>query len=185
MSRNRTPAALPTRNRVLEGLRGGDCRSIGKSAEITVAVSKAPALFGELFEGLLDADPIIRMRAADAIEKVTRKHPALLQPWKRPLLDVISVVQQKEVRWHVAQMLPRLSLRPDERRKAVRILFDYLRDASSIVRTFSMQALVELSERDARLRPRIKLLVEQLARTGTPAMKSRGRKLLRSMRSPE
>ncbi len=172
-------------NRVLQELRGGDRRSIGKSAKIAAAVSKTPALFAELFEGLFDADPLIRMRAADAIEKVTRRHPELLQPRKRSLLQAVSAVQQKEVRWHVVQMLPRLTLTAEERRKAVRILIGYLADASSIVKTSSMQALVDLSELDARLRPRIRSLVELLTRTGTPAMRSRGRKLLRNLRNWE
>jgi hypothetical protein len=66
--------------------------------------------------------------------------------------------------------------------KEVRILIGYLAAASGIVRTSSMQALVELRELDVRLRARVRPLVERLTRTGTPAMRSRGRKLLRNLR---
>jgi hypothetical protein len=168
-------------NRILQQLRGGDRRSIGRSTEVATAVSKRPSLFAELFEGLFVPDPLVRMRAADAVEKVTRSRPELLQPRKLLLLEAIAPLQQKEVRWHVAQMLPRLGLTVEEQQKAVRILMGYLADASSIVRTSSMQALVELSERDTRLRARVRPLVERLARTGTPAMRSRGRNLLRTL----
>jgi hypothetical protein len=41
-----------------------------------------------------------------------------------------------------------------------------------------MQALADLAEDDATLRPRVVRLLEDLTRTGSPAMKSRGRKLL-------
>ncbi|MDF2702805.1 MAG: hypothetical protein K0S10_1751 [Rubrobacteraceae bacterium] len=68
-----------------------------------------------------------------------------------------------KVRWHVAQMLPRLQLSSDE---------------SRIVKTFSMQALAELAEDDASLRARVVALGEDLSKTGGPAMRTRGRKLL-------
>ena len=50
------------------------------------------------------------MRAADAVEKITARRPELLRPHKRRLLTELALIPQQEVRWHVAQMLPRLSL---------------------------------------------------------------------------
>ena len=87
--------------------------------------------------------------------------------------------EQQEVRWHVAQMLPRLDLSADERETVVAILTGYLDDESKIVKTFSMQALANLAAQDAGLRPQVTALVEELNRTGSPAMQSRGRKLLK------
>src|SRR5690242_8914656 len=130
---------------ILRKLGGGDRRSIGKSAEAVRDIARTPTLFADLFAGLFDADPVVRMRAADAVEKSTRQHPDLLQPWKRALLDQISISPDKEVRWHVAQIMPRLNLTPVEREQAVKILTGYLADKSSIVRTFSMQALADLA----------------------------------------
>jgi hypothetical protein len=170
-------------NHILRKLKGGDRRSIGKSEEAAEDVLKTPMLFAELFAGLYDADPVIRMRAADAIEKSTRRCPALLQPWKRSLLEQISSLRDKEVRWHVAQLIPRLNLTSSERETAVQILLSYLSDESSIVKTLSMQALTDLAQRDARLRSRVAPLMERLAKRGTPAMRSRGRKLLKQLAS--
>jgi hypothetical protein len=121
------------------------------------------------------------MRAADAVEKSTRQRPDLLRPWKRALLEQVSLLQEKEVRWHVAQLIPRLSLTAQEQERAVRILLGYLDDGSSIVKTLSMQALADLSRHDARLRAQVQPLIERLTRTGTPAMRSRGRKLLKQL----
>jgi len=166
---------------ILRKLKGGDRRSIGKSGETVEDVSKTPALFADLFAGLFDADAVVRMRAADAVEKITRQRPELLRPWKRPLLEQISALDEKEVRWHVAQMIPRLNLTVSERDTAVQILMDYLADESSIVKTFSMQALADLAERDERLRVQVIPLIERLTQTGTPAMRSRGRKLLKRL----
>jgi hypothetical protein len=161
--------------RILENLKGGDLRSIGRSGDALRAVSKNPALFSDLMAGLLDSDRLVRMRAADAVEKATRIHPEWLQPWKRALLDTASTLEDKELRWHVAQLVPRLRLTSTEKATAVRILMGYLEDKSSIVKTFSMQALADLAAHDEQLLQQVEPLIERLTRTGTPAMKSRGR----------
>ena len=167
---------------ILAKLKGGDRRSIRRSGEAAKDVSKAPALFADLFAGLLDEDRLVRTRAADAIEKVTRDRPDLLQPWKRQLLGTVSPLEDKELRWHVAQMLPRLKVTPNEQQVVLRILMGYLEDGSSIVKTFSMQDLAELAMRDGRLLALVTPLIEQLTRTRTPAMKRRGRKLLKQLK---
>jgi hypothetical protein len=107
------------------------------------------------------------MRAADAIEKASLLHPQLLEPYKRTILKKVAAIQQQEVRWHVAQILPRLQMTPKERDHAVSILFDYLEDKSSIVKTFAMQALADLAQDDSRLRKRIVPILEFLTAPGT------------------
>ena len=54
---------------LLSKLRGGDRRSIGKVDEVVAVVEKEAAQFKYLVSGLFDPDPIVRMRAADAMEK--------------------------------------------------------------------------------------------------------------------
>lgn len=51
----------------LNKLKGGDLRSKGKSEEVVDDILKQPLLFGEVFNGMLNDDPVVRMRAADAI----------------------------------------------------------------------------------------------------------------------
>ena len=167
---------------VLAKLKGGDRRSIGKSDEVAREILDRPDLIGDLIAGLLDVDRIVRMRAADAAEKVSRRRPELLQPWKQLLLDSAFASDDKELRWHLAQMLPRLQLTAPEQEQAVQMLTGYLNDKSSIVKTFSMQALVDLAGQDEQLLEQVTPLIEQLTRTGTPAMRSRGRKLLIALR---
>lgn len=168
-------------NDLLKKLAGGDRRSIGRSDEVVAEVLASPAQFPLIFEGLLNDDPLIRMRAADAVEKITARHPGYLQPYKNQLITQVARINQQEVRWHVAQMLPRLEWSEAERAQVVEILLAYLNDASSIVKTFAMQALADLAEQDDRLRPQVIPLLEELTQTGSPAMQSRGRKLLRRL----
>ncbi len=168
-------------NDVLIKLAGGDRRSIGRVSEVVADVLNDPTLFEAVFSGMLSDDPVIRMRAADAIEKITASHPEHLQPYKTKLIQQVAKIEQQEVRWHVAQMIPRLELSEEERGVVVEILLDYLSDESKIVKTFSMQALADLAEQDAGLRSQVIPLLEELTRTGSPAMKSRGRKLLEKL----
>lgn len=169
------------KKRILPNLKSGDFRSIGKSGEAVAIVLAKPDLFGELVAGLADSDRLVRMRSADAVEKVTREHLDWLIPWKRYLLLEVAAAEEKELRWHVAQLIPRLKMTAAEREIAVEILNEYLRDKSSIVRTFSMQALTDLAESDPVLRLQVRALIERLTQSGTPAMKARGRKLLRKL----
>ena len=166
---------------VLNKLAGGDRRSIGKSNEVVADVMRDPSLFGIVFAGMLRDDPLIRMRSADAIEKITVKHPEYLQPYKEKLIKQVAKSEQQEVRWYVAQMIPRLDLNQEEGIFALEILLDYVNDKSNIVKTFSMQALADLAEKDASLRVQVIPLLEELTRTGSSAMKSRGRKLLQKL----
>jgi len=170
---------------LLKQLTGTDRRSIGKSEQVVKKVLANPKLFGVVFDGMVDDDAVIRMRSADAVEKIAAIRPDLLQPYKRKLIQRVAKVDQQEVRWHVAQLFSRLALTAKERRTVVAILQAYLNDQSGIVRTFAMQALADIAEQDAQLRPAIVRQIETLAQTGTPAMKSRGKKLLARFKAIE
>ena len=168
---------------LLEKLRGGDRRSIGLANEVARQVLRAPALLRELFRGMLSSDPVIRMRAADAAEKVTAERPELLQRYKKRLLYEIASIDQQEVRWHVAQMIPRLELTHQERAVAVKILITYLALKSKIVRTVALQALASFAANDPALRRKVLEIVRDAAEKGSPAMQARGRKLLAQLRA--
>jgi hypothetical protein len=164
---------------LLKKLSGGDRRSIGRSNEVAAHVLAHPAHFRHVFAGLAADDPVLRMRAADAIEKITAQRPELLRPYKRKLLAIAGSTNQQEIRWHAARIMPRLQLTAKERAPALDILFDYLRDKSSIVKTWAMQAIWDLAATDAKLKAQIIPLIEELTEVGTAAMRARGRNLLR------
>jgi len=168
---------------LLKKLEGGDRRSIGESEQVVVEVLADPSLFAIVFEGMLDDNPLIRMRCADAVEKITVAHPEYLRLYKARLIKQVAQVDQQEVRWHVAQLVSRIKWTPKERRVIAGILTDYVKDKSKIVKTFSMQALADIAEQDVDLRRSIISQLEELTRTGSPAMKSRGRKLLARLES--
>ena len=166
---------------ILSKLEGGDRRSIGRSNEVVAEVLADPGLFDTVFSGLLMDNPLLRMRSADAIEKITARHPEFLFPYKTKLIEQVARIDQKEVRWHVAQMVSRVEWNKTERKRVWGVLLEYLNDRSSIVRTFAMQALADLAQQAPELQPTALVHLRELTAIGTPAMKARGRKLLAEM----
>jgi HEAT repeat protein len=201
-----------TAKTLLALLAGGDRRSIGRANQVVAAVLHSPETFPQLMKELWSTDSLVRMRAADAVEKISRQKPELLRPYKNELLGLMretamkrrgrpraelrynrskrissqattlavwsEATEDKEVRWHLALMVPRLPLNTRERSIAVAALKNYLEDRSSIVRTCALQALSDIAEQTPDLRPEVLELLHQAARAGTAAMKARSRKLL-------
>lgn len=158
-------------------LEEGDLRSIGRVSEVIDLAADKPDIFSELIQAMAHSDSGVRMRASGAVEKISRNKPDFLQPHKAFLLDAVRRQTQQEVRWHLAQIIPRLELSLEERSRAARDLFKYLDDPSKIVRANSLQALVDLAWEDDALFNEVKAAVERLADTGSPAVSNRAGKL--------
>jgi len=171
---------MPPKN-ILSRLEGGDRRTIGRADEVEAMVSKNPRLFPKLIAGLWSEDPLVRMRAADATEKVTRSNRELLKPYRKELLGMMAEASEQEMRWHLAVIIPRLPLNARERELAVSMLNGYLGDRSSIVRTFALQGLADLAQDDSNLGARVIEVLRESSKIGSPAMKARSRKLLHQL----
>ncbi len=141
-------------NQALEKLRGGDLRSIGKSNEVVQDILDKPALFGGVFAGLFHEDPVIRMRSADVIEKVSKVRPMYLQPYKDRLIKDVSKINQREVRWHLAQMFSYLELNREEKMAVAKILCSWIdSEKSKIVIVNSLQTLAEFAREEQGMKP--------------------------------
>ncbi len=162
----------------LDQLAGGDRRSIGNADVVTRQVLTDPSKLVEIIAGLSAADPLVRMRCADVAEKVSAIHPEWLQPHKEVLIELAAHITQQELRWHLAQMLPRLTLGAAERRVAVKVMFDYLNGPGKIVKTFAMQALADFAQNDRALRGQLRRILVDSLQSGSPAMQARARRLL-------
>jgi hypothetical protein len=172
---------MPLTETLAAMLSGGDRRSIGRSDAVVKLVLEQPGRFGELMECLSSENPVLRMRAADAAEKVSANKPRLLDRHKARLLGLLARAEQIELRWHLAQIIPRLPLTAAERQRAAEALERYLHDRSSIVKTFALTGLADLARSDIALRGDVKQLLENAADRGTAAMKARARKLLEQL----
>jgi hypothetical protein len=165
-------------------LKGSDRRSIGRANEVAALVARNPELFTELISNFWSDDAVVRMRAADAAEKISREQPQLLRRHKSELLALLAETQQAELRWHLAAMIPRLELTTGERRKAAVAIESYLEDRSSIVKTSALQALTDFALHNREMRADVVDKLRAAMRNGTPAMKTRSRKLLAEIEEP-
>jgi HEAT repeat protein len=159
-------------------LEGPDRRSIGRANEAAQAITDGYCDHRHAIALLYDEDALIRMRAADALEKATVQDASAITPFRKQLVDLLCQTEQKEMRWHLAQMVPRLPLDARERRIAVTALERYLEDSSSIVRTCALEALSRLAARNSTLQTRVQKLLRAAERNGTPAMRARARRML-------
>ena len=67
--------------------------------------------------GMTADDSVVPVRPADAVEKISAVRPEYLHPYQAELLGLLARRADKVVRWHEAQMLPRLRWPPHERRQ--------------------------------------------------------------------
>ena len=169
------------RDELVKKLTGGDLRSIGE-ANAVVDEIKDQSDFDALFACLHLDDRLVIMRAADAIEKITVKRSDFLSGHKEELFTFCRSADNSEFKWHLALLLPRLSLSRDEFADAWEILSSWLCDPkeSKIVRVNSMQALFELSKQDEAARERFDSILLEVEMEKIPSLLARIRKIRRT-----
>ena len=165
-------------NRFLPFLETGDLRSIARANQAAERVQNQ-ADFDELMACLSDGRRLVVMRAADAVEKVTRMQPHYLQPHRKTLLALRNTATDKELIWHLAQLLPRLKLTGKERQQTWQALHGWAinRAQSRIVRVNALQGLTDLALQYPAFRPELHLLFGFLEQERVPSLSARIRKL--------
>ena len=166
-----------------------------RTAEVVNLVRANPKKLTKLLECLWDEDPCVAMRAADALEKLTRQRDpvpdeiqksllkTLQGSWKAPLIGLLAETTENKLRWCLAQLVPRLSLTITECRRLAETYQSFLGDRSSIVKTCALQGLADLTRQDSSLLPEVVDLLNIHSRSGTLAMRVRGRMLLKHLKS--
>ncbi len=159
-------------------LEGADLRSIGRSNDL-VKLVRTQADFDRLFDFLFHSDRLKVMRAADSIEKITVKHPSYLKPHYKKLLALSSVAENKELKWHLAQLLPRMEMNNRERAGAWKILFNWASSPleSRIVRVNALEGLACLSVARQQDQEKFNQLLEKISKENIPSLNARIRKL--------
>lgn len=137
-----------------EMLSGGHPNSLGRTEEVVGLVLADGSRLEQLFGCLESPDAVVRMRAADGLEKVCRERPEWFEPQIERLLGEVGAIAQPSVQWHTAQMLGHLypRLNSEQRRRAVGLLRRYLTASDDwIVLNVTMEILAEWSRDRAEL----------------------------------
>jgi len=166
-------------------LKSGSHRlDVGRASEVAEMVLETPRRLSAVIECLFDEDAGVANRAADVLEKVTREKPQQAARWNDELIGLMAEADANKLRWNLALTIGRLPLTLVEARRAADILREWLDDKSSIVKTAAMQGLADLTRHDPSLRADVLDTLRILSRSGTPAMRARGRILIRRMEGP-
>jgi hypothetical protein len=154
---------------------------VGRVCEVAALVLKDTRKAGQLVECLWDEDSGVANRAADALERASARRPEILLRWKAALLDRMLDAGENKLRWNLALMISRTPLTETETARAASVLRSWLDDKSSIVKTSAMHGLAGLTSSDPSLLPEVLDMLRILSRSGTPAMRARGRILLKRL----
>ncbi len=160
-------------------LAGGKRQSIGESNAVAQEVQDAPDRAAELWKAVLFADPLVHMRAVDALEKVSATHPAVLRGHEREILEDLSTSELPEVRWHVGLLLPRLRLDAAQLPIAVSVLERLLEDRSRIVQVNALEGIVRLADDYPELADRADAAMTRASRSPHASVRARSRRLTR------
>ncbi len=167
---------------IINQLKNGDLRTKGTSEDVVQEVLNNPTLVEELFSGVCTHDAGFRMRCSDALAKVAHHNPALLQPYTHVLIDTVSIIDQQEVQWHVAEIFSLIELDDKDQEKVVALLLRFLETTkSNIVKVFSLQALTDIAIRNDTFKCNVIQVVKHEMQNGAPSVLSRGKRLLKQL----
>jgi len=139
---------------------------------------RGASVCSELVRRLGNKDKLVAERAARTLKKISEADAGALYAWRKALLAEAIRAVDVRAQWNLSIVLGRLPLKGQDKAVVVDLMFERLRDKSGLNRTLAMQALMDLSEKDAALRARVVPIVREALEGGTPAMQARARKLL-------
>jgi hypothetical protein len=166
---------------IREMLRPGRRLDAGCACEVAALLLKNARKTAQVVECLWDEEPGVANRAADALERASSRRPEILASWKEALLDRMLDATENKLRWNLALIIFRAPLNRAESERAAAILRAWLEDKSSIVKTCAMHGLAGLTRWNSSLLPEVLDVLRLLSRSGTPAMRARGRILLKAL----
>jgi len=172
---------MPKQEKIRSMLAMGNRIAAARAPEVAGILLRDPRKAAQVVQCLWDEDPGVANRAADALERASCQTPEFLGAWKDALLGRMADATENKLRWNLALMAPRLRLTVAETERAAAVLRMWLNDKSSIVKTSAMHGLAGLTIWNPALLPEMLDMLRILSRSGTPAMRARGRILLKRL----
>jgi len=135
--------------------------------------------FDELFSLIFHYERPLVMRAADAVEKITRRQRNYLAPHKGQLLSVLKSADHKELKWHIAQLISRIALDKKELEDVWHTLQYWALNPneSKIVRVNSLQGLFDLCKDHPVFKTDFGEILARMEHELVPSIQARIRKL--------
>lgn len=128
-------------------IEGGHKNSLGRVNEIIEIVLSDKSRLDELYSCLFEEDAWVRMRAADALEKVCREHPDWLLAYIDRFQKDLATSTQPSIQWHMAQIYSEVDLTPKQKQAALDWLKQLLstKDVDWIASANAMDTLAQFT----------------------------------------
>lgn len=166
-------------------LTGGDRRTLHGVADVIALVEARPGRLAELFGCIFADDDVVRMRAADACEKLCRSHPDWFEPYVERMLTDVAASGQPSVQWHLAQMLAQVPLDDRQAARAAEVVAGLLGGSDDwIVRNCSLESLASFARRGTISRQAMSAQLDRVAEDERKSVRSRVEKLRREFDEP-
>ena len=171
--------------RLLDWLKGGTVQSLGRTEEVVAIIEQDEAAYDEVFEGLFDEDPVVRLRATDAIEKASRTHPEWLVAWQDEILGRLDEFEGHDVQqMHIALLIKHMDLSLAQARRMLTRLERWSRIDHKFMLASCMSGLMDLGLAHPALYGRAITQIETLATSDpAPSIQARARKLLKKRKA--
>jgi hypothetical protein len=160
--------------------------SLLQCRKIVQYVDADPNRFSDLVDTFLSGPYRITQRAAWPLGIVVEKHPELIKPHFRKLLDFASRNDvHPAVKRNILRMLQFTELPNQLHGRIADISFSSLSDrkAPIAIRVFAMAVLSRLAKFHPELKNDLRILIEDELAIASPAFSSRGRKVLEELDS--
>ena len=171
-------------NTILDWLAIGDLTSDGQADEVAALVSENIQLLPDLIDALNNSNNVVRGHAADALEKIARRHPHVVAAH----LPVLLVASRKDpvpmVRWHLAMVLGHLATVIQDGNEVVETLAGLLGDESTFVQSWAIASLCIFARLHPAFAPRITQDISDLSRSSSAAVRTRVRVALAVLADP-
>jgi hypothetical protein len=141
---------------------GGKSNSLGRVPEVINLVLRDESRLGELYDCLFADNAWLRMRAADALEKICRLHPDWLLPYVDRFLNELATSTQPSIQWHLAQIYNQVELTTEQKQVAADWLASLLSttDVDWIVAANAMDTLARLAADGSFPKPQLVALLQ-------------------------
>jgi hypothetical protein len=130
---------------------GGHANSLGKVNEVIEIVLQDKSRLEELYACMFAEDAWVRMRAADALEKICREHSDWIVPYIDRFQSELAMSTQASIQWHLAQIYEQIDLTPEQKQRAIDWLKNLLstKEVDWIVSANVMDTLAQFTREGA------------------------------------
>jgi HEAT repeat protein len=169
---------------ISDWLAAGDLRSDGLAPQVAALVDENPVLLPDLLDALANGSDIARGHAADALERVSRLHPAWISSYLDQLLSQATGDPVPMVRWHLAMLLGNLGIGGFYDQRLTRTLLVLLDDRSNFVKSWAISSLCLVGRQVPESRSLILESIAPLQQDASIAVRHRAQKAVGLLMNP-